>query len=133
MKQRFIESSRIKKIIALAKDNPEVEILLLYGSQARGNANENSDYNLAVAFKSYLQDPFERRLRPELLSLKWNHQLNITLSIVDINQAPLPLAYTVLQDNHLLYNENNYRRMIEEQKIMSKWELDYLYHRKHYA
>jgi len=128
-----VQSQNIKKIIVLAKNNPEVEVLWLYGSRARGNANEKSDYDLAVAFKTYIKSPVERRLRPELLSLKWNKQLEITLSIIDINQVPLPLAYTVIQDNTTLYSQNEYRRMTEEQKIMSKWELDYVYHRKHYA
>ena len=133
MNKEFVQSQNIKQIVALAKNNPEVEILWLYGSRARGKANKNSDYDLAVAFKSYVKNPVERRLRPELLSLKWNKQLDITLSIVDINQASLPLAYTVMQDNTTLYSQNEYRRMTEEQKIMSKWELDYVYHRKHYA
>jgi len=133
MNNQFAQSQSIKQIIELAKNNPEVETLWLYGSRARGKANNNSDYDLAVAFKSYIEDPVERRLRPELLSLKWNKQLNIALSIVDISQASLPLAYTVIQDNTILYSQNDYRRMTEEQKIMSKWELDYLYHRRHYA
>lgn len=133
MNKQLTQSQSIKKIIVLAEINPEVEILWLYGSRARGTANKNSDYDLAVAFKLYIKSPIERRLRPELLSLKWNQQLDITLSIVDINQVPLPLAYTVLQDNTILYSQNEYRRMTEEQKIMSKWELDYVYHRKHYA
>lgn len=123
----------IKQIVELAKNNAEVEALWLYGSRARDNANNNSDYDLAVLFKSYIKSPVERRLRPELLSLEWNKQLKITLSIVDINQAPLPLAYTIILDNTLLYSKNDYRRITEEQKIMSKWEIDYLYHRKHYA
>jgi predicted nucleotidyltransferase len=117
----------------LAKNNSEVEVLWLYGSQARGNANKNSDYDLAVAFKSYIEDPVDRRLRPELLSLEWNKQLDIKLSIIDINQVALPLAYTVLKDNTVIYVKNEYRKMTEEQIIMSKWELDYIYHRKHYA
>ena len=133
MHKQSDQSQSIKQIIGLAKNNPEIEVLWLYGSRARGCANNNSDYDLAVAFKSYIEDPIERRLSPELLSLKWSKQLDIMLSIVDINQAPLPLAYTVIQDNSILYSQNEYRRMTEEQKIMSKWELDYLYHRKHYA
>ncbi len=133
MNKQFSQSQSIKQIITLAKNNLEVEILWLYGSRARGNANTNSDYDLAIAFKSYFDDPIERRLRPELLSLEWNKQLDIKLSIVDINQALLPLAYTILEDNTVLYSENENRRMTEEQRIMSKWELDYSYHRKHYA
>jgi len=133
MNKQFTQSQNIKEIIELAKNNLQVEVLWLYGSQARGNAHDKSDYDLAVAFKSYIKDPVERRLRPELLSLEWNKQLSIALSIVDINHGALPLAYTVIQDNTTLYCRNNYRRMTEEQKIMSKWELDYLFHRKHYA
>ena len=131
--KKFSQPQNIKQIIILAHNCPEVEVLWLYGSQARGHSNHNSDYDLAVAYKSYIKDPVERRLRPELLSLDWNKQLDIALSIVDINQASLPLAYTIIKDNTVLYSQNDYRRMIEEQKIMSKWELDYLYHRKHYA
>jgi len=108
-------------------------VLWLYGSRARNKANVQSDYDLAVAFKTYIEDPVERRLRPELLTLKWHKKLNLPISILDINQVPLPLAYTVVQDNTLLYSKNDYRRMTEEQRIMSKWEIDHCYHRKHYA
>jgi len=123
----------IKLIVQLAENNAEVEIVWLYGSRARGNAHSQSDYDLAMAFKTYIEDPIERRLRPELLALKWCKKLNSQLSIIDINQVPLPLAYTVIQDNKLLYSQNDYRRMVEEQRIMSKWELDHTYHQKHYA
>jgi len=125
----------INKIIALAKSHLDIDVIWLYGSRARNKANSQSDYDLAIAFKLYLEDPVERRLRPELLALQWKKQLDqcVDLSIVDINQASLPLAYTVIQDNTTLYSQNEFRRMTEEQKIMSKWEIDHLYHRKHYA
>jgi len=123
----------IKNTILLANNNDDIEVLWLYGSRARNMENTNSDYDLAVVFKSYINDPIERRLRPELLALEWNKKLGIALSIIDINQVPLTLAYTVVQDNMLLYSKNEYRRMVEEQRIMSKWELDHCYHKKHYA
>jgi len=127
------QNKTIKNIITLAKNNTDVDILWLYGSQARNRANEHSDYDLAVAFKRYIKEPIERRLRPEMLALEWVRELGVDLSIVDINQAPLSLAYTVVQDNSLLFSKNDYRKMIEEQRIMSKWEIDHCYHRKHYA
>jgi len=123
----------IKNTILLANNNDDIEVLWLYGSRARNTVNTNSDYDLAVAFKSYIKEPIDRRLRPELLALEWNRKLGIALSIIDINQVPLTLAYTVVQDNMLLYSKNEYRRMVEEQRIMSKWELDHCYHKKHYA
>ncbi|WP_198246773.1 type VII toxin-antitoxin system MntA family adenylyltransferase antitoxin [methane-oxidizing endosymbiont of Gigantopelta aegis] len=133
MKKHPEQNPIIKSLIALANNHTDVEILWLYGSRARNTANLHSDYDLAVAFKHYLEDPVERRLRPEMLALKWAHETGVEISVIDINQVPLPLAYTVVQDNCLLYSDNDYRKMIEEQKIMSKWELDYCYPKKHYA
>jgi predicted nucleotidyltransferase len=123
----------IKLIEQLALLNPDIEVLWLYGSRARGEASATSDYDLAIAFTVYIDDPVERRLRPELLALSWIKVLNIPLSIIDINQASLPMAYTIVQDNTVIYGNNNYRCMVEEQRIMSKWELDYCYHKEHYA
>jgi len=126
-------NENLTALMQLAEENKALEVVWLYGSQARHTATIGSDYDLAVAFKSYIEDPIERRLRPELLALQWQQKLAIDLSIIDINQVPLELAYTVVQDNCVLYSDNEYRRLTEEQRIMSKWEIDYLYHRKHYA
>ncbi len=127
------QEQNIEKIKKLAASNADVDVLWLYGSRARSQAQENSDYDLAVAFKNYVKDPVERRLRPELLALEWQKQLGFDLSIIDINQAALPMAYTIVQDNVTLFCSDDYRRMVEEQRIMSKWELDHLHHRKYYA
>ena len=53
--------------------------------------------------------PVESRLRPELLALAWQKQLAITLPIIDINQASLPMAYIIVQDNVTLFCANDYR------------------------
>lgn len=122
-----------EELAALAECDDGVDVLWLYGSRARGQALTGSDYDLAVAFKYYLEDPVERRLRPELLAIDWAKKLAVDLSVIDITQVELPLAYTVVQDNCVLYSGDDYQRMTQEQKIMSKWEIDHLYHRKHYA
>jgi hypothetical protein len=86
---------------------------------------------LAVAFKTWESDVIERRLRPELLALDWQHQLNLSegqISVLDINIAPIPLAMSVLQGGELLLSKNRSRQLQEQQRIMSKWELEYLYH-----
>ena len=127
------QTKTLKLIEELASSNPDVEVLWLYGSRARGQASSTSDYDLAIAFTQYIDDPVERRLRPEMLALTWAKKLGVELSIIDINQASVPMAYTIVQDNTVIFGENNYRCMVEEQRIMSKWELDYCYYRKHYA
>jgi predicted nucleotidyltransferase len=119
------------QIIQLAQDDDSIEILWLYGSHAKGNAHKKSDIDLAVAFKTWENNVIERRLRPELLALDWQHQLNLSegqISVLDINIAPIPLAMSVLQGGELLLCKNRSRQLQEQQRIMSKWELDYLYH-----
>ncbi len=93
-----------------------------------------SDIDLAVAFKTWEKDVIERRLRPELLALDWQNKLNLPegkLSILDINAAPIPLAMSVLKNGELLLSKNASRQFQEQQRIMSKWEIDYLYHYRH--
>jgi len=122
------------KIIQFAQDDENIELLWLYGSHAKGTAHKNSDIDLAVAFKKWEKDVMERRLRPELLAIEWQNKLKLKegeLSILDINIAPIPLTMSVLKAGHLLLSKNLSRQFQEQQRIMSKWEIDYLYHYKH--
>ncbi|MCQ8103065.1 nucleotidyltransferase domain-containing protein [Methylomonas sp. SURF-2] len=119
------------QLIQLAKANDNIELLWLYGSHAKGCAHENSDIDLAVAFKAWESDAIERRLRPELLALDWQNTLNLPegkLSVLDIDIAPIPLAMSVLKNGELWLSKNDCRLAQELQRIMSKWEIDYLYH-----
>ena len=52
-----IEDNIIEKLIALAKSDARIDVLWLYGSQAKGTANEHSDYDLAVALIRFLRTP----------------------------------------------------------------------------
>jgi len=122
------------KIIQLAQADSALELLWLYGSYAQGTEHQNSDIDLAVIFKHWEEDPLERRLRPELLALEWQQQLNISenkLSLLDMGIAPIPIAMAVLKSNQLLVNKNTSRQLQEQRRIMSKWEIDYLYHYQH--
>ncbi|NOR71649.1 MAG: nucleotidyltransferase domain-containing protein [Methylomarinum sp.] len=122
------------EIIQLAQDEENIELLWLYGSYAKGTAHKNSDIDLAVIFKSWEQDVIKRRLRSELLAIEWQQQLNLKdgeLSILDMGIAPIPLAMSVLKSGCLLLSKNRSRQFQEQQRIMSKWEIDYLYHYQH--
>jgi len=122
------------KIIKLTQENDNIELLWLYGSYATETAHENSDIDLAVIFKTWEKDIIERRLRSELLAIEWQQQLSLNegeLSILDMNIAPIPLAMSVLKSGQLLLSKNKSRQYQELQRIMSKWEIDYLYHYRH--
>jgi len=121
------------QIIELAKSNADIDVLWLYGSQADGSAHDGSDIDLAVCFNCWVEDVLERRLRPELLAMEWQRLLGVdegSLSIVDINQSPIGLAMSVLNYSSVLHCKNDARKMREQQRIMSMWETDFLYHQK---
>jgi len=93
------EDNILEKLIALAKSDPRIDVLWLYGSQAKGTANEHSDYDLAVAFNSFPEDAWDKRLQPELLVFEWIDALGLPenrLSVADINHIPIPLALSIV-------------------------------------
>lgn len=129
-------SVSLTDLASTANAHPEVAALWLYGSRARGDHREDSDYDLAVAFCNWEPAPLERRLRPELLALEWHRKLALpehSLSVVDIAIAPIPLAWSILSEGRLLLDKHPQIRMAQEARIMSMWEIDYLYHQQHFA
>jgi len=115
----------ISRIALLAQRNPEIELLWLYGSRGNDTASKSSDYDLAVAFNTRLEEPVKRRLRPELLTLDWQHALGVgdnVLSIVDINLVPLALAINIIGDNSkVLINKDELRYVRELNRIWGLW------------
>ena len=112
----------------LAAGHDKIAALWLYGSRARGDHHDASDYDLAVAFTDWVEDPLERRLRPELLAEEWRAKLGLSegsLSIVDIAIAPVPLGMSILSDGQLLLDKYPQIRLTLETRILSRWEIDY--------
>ena len=122
-------NDKLNAIAELARQNPDVVIVWLYGSRAKGNAHQFSDYDLAVAFSSFIKDnQLEKRLRPECLALDWQQALgshDFQLSVVDINQAPIPLAWEIIQADTVLFCRDENRLWQETLRIHSRRELDY--------
>ncbi len=120
----------IVELIALAKQTPDIAILWLYGSRARGTQREDSDYDLAVAFQTFIRDnPLESRLRPELLAMDWRRVLSLPenrLSVIDINQVGVALAYHVVNNHEPLFCRDPRRLLAEARRVSSRMELDVL-------
>lgn len=129
-------STILRTLSELAAAENDIAVVWLYGSRAKGSATAESDYDLAVAFHDFPEDPLERRLRPELLAQAWQDQLGLAsdqLSVVDINLAPLPLAHIVVRTGKVLQANDRLRLIREENRITSMWELDHQYHQRHFA
>jgi predicted nucleotidyltransferase len=119
----------LQQIVKLADNDPDIAVVWLYGSRATGNSHASSDYDLAVAFNHFIKDdPVEKRLRPECLALDWQRALGLhdfQLSIVDINQAPIPLAFEIIQVDTVIFCRDENRLWQETLRIHSRMELDY--------
>ena len=128
-RERASQDPFIGQLATLAAIHLEVAVLWLYGSRAKGNAEPHSDWDLAVAFDPVkLPDMLDNRLRPELLALDWQRALGLAegqLSVVDINQAPIPLAFAIVDANRVLFCRDQGRRLREEARIMSQMELNF--------
>ncbi|MDD2773420.1 MAG: nucleotidyltransferase domain-containing protein [Elusimicrobiales bacterium] len=122
-------NDNLNAIAELARQNPDIVIVWLYGSRATGRDHQASDYDLAVAFERFIKDdPVEKRLRPECLALDWQQALalhDFQLSVIDINQAPILLAWEVIQADTVLFCRDENRLWQETLRIHSRRELDY--------
>ena len=130
MNNAILTDPHLAGIIALAGQTPDVAILWLYGSRARGTQREDSDYDLAVAFQSFIRDdPLESRVRPELLAMDWRRALGLPenrLSVIDINQVGVSLAYHVVNNYEPLFCRDPRRLITEQNRVLSRMELDVL-------
>ena len=118
----------------LAQLEPNVDVLWLYGSRAKGTEPHNSDFDLAVASYPFPEDRWDLRLQPELLAQSWSDQLNLfdgIISIADINHIPIQLALSIIQTSKVLTVKDTIRLIRKEHQITSIWEVDHLYHRSH--
>ncbi|MFB2777248.1 nucleotidyltransferase domain-containing protein [Shewanella xiamenensis] len=85
----IVQSQHLHQLNALAASHSEVAVLWLYGSQAKGNASEHSDWDLAVAFDPVKADSvLDTRFRAELLAMDWQRTLGLA-------EGSLPLSISI--------------------------------------
>lgn len=124
----------LNQVVKLVEQDSNIAVLWLYGSRAKGTAQDYSDYDFAVAFNKFPQDDWQRRLQPEMLSQKWQDSIqNAAISVVDINFIPLPLAFSIIQQGKVVFCRDSMRLIKEEGRISSMWDIDYGWHQEHYG
>lgn len=120
--ERVQSDNVIKELCYLVDGSPQLVVMWLYGSRARGDHHSESDYDLAVAFESSPDSSVELSLRPHNLASDWSYALSVDISVVDINIAPIPLAYSVVSEGVVVVCKSSLRLRREEQRVWSMWE-----------
>ena len=108
-----------------ALNNPDIAVLWLYGSRAKGTQRENSDYDLAIAFNDFTLNAMDKTLRPQLLAMDWCEPLGLgenDLSIVDINKVPCYLAEAIIDEGIVIVGNDSKRLYKEMSRIWSMFE-----------
>ena len=104
----------------LAESDASIEAVWLYGSRAKGTVDADSDFDLAIAFQAL---PAKRApYFTEDLAFQWMEQVNAKVSIVDINQIPIPLAYNIIEEGKIIMSTNPLRIHSEQSRVWSLWE-----------
>ena len=109
---------------------PHIELAWLYGSRAINKQSDNSDYDIAVALRPGVTDNFEMI---DEIQYKLGDELNVPISLVDINRIPVPLAHNIVAQGKVLLCRSDFRLRLEQQRIWSLWEeykYQYELHRK---
>jgi len=88
----------------------KVKLAYLFGSQAKGNAAKESDYDIAVLFKNNPADLLALK-ETSLLSSELHKFIPTKLDIVSLNDASLLLKYEVVAHGQILYSENEKERI----------------------
>lgn len=126
----------LSSVIELAANDPEIELLWIYGSRAKGTPSLESDYDFAVAFQNPQGRSIDSRLRSEIKADEWAEAVGVNsdlISVLDINLSPLPIAMSVVKNGKVLLVKSGLRLAREENKILSMWELDHEFHRREFG
>ena len=110
----------LDQIYRQAQVDPHIEVLWLYGSRAKGTETESSDYDLALAFSD--RDAGMAPFYTDELAYQWSQLTGASVSIVDINTIPVPLAYNVVNEGVVLISKNALRLHSEQARIWSLWD-----------
>ena len=107
-----------------------ISVLWLYGSRSLGNNDDNSDYDIALAFNQVSTSKHESLLKLQDIKSAWLKDSSLNenqLSIVDINHAPIPLAVNIIETGELLFCNDDFRYTRELNRIWGQWS-DMLYY-----
>lgn len=102
-----------------------IDAIYLYGSRAKGNARDDSDWDLAVIYTDYETDILERAVRPQMMEAELERLYpELELSVVDLREVPVPLQWNIIQGMKLFDRYVPAVRRLEH-AIISAWEKDY--------
>ncbi|MBI2487565.1 MAG: nucleotidyltransferase domain-containing protein [Deltaproteobacteria bacterium] len=108
---------RLKKVF---QNHPEIKLVYLFGSQAKGEAGPLSDYDFAIYFDE--KDPknmfdIKLELMDQLSRILGTDKVEI--AILNLSEMP-EFKFNVISEGHLIYEEEPFRAIVEP-KILNEY------------
>jgi predicted nucleotidyltransferase len=122
------EQKLLEKISDVAEKIPHLKLLILFGSRAKGNANEDSDWDFAVLYNPELRKIHEKSgwdwlkiwsVLEKVFDLPENK-----VDVVILNDCSNIMAHSIARDGKLLYErELGEFERFKQQALMTSAEL----------
>ena len=111
-----------KALIEIRNDLPEIKLVYLFGSQVEDRVGPMSDFDLGVLIERTQVGPQVRsRLSIELAQIIKDEKIDVVL----LNRVPIELAYAVIANGEILYQQDDATRVEYEARVMGLY-FDYL-------
>ena len=122
--------TRLKQVL---DEQSDLELAILIGSQANGNATQESDWDIAIRWTRQIE-PMQRLGKTENLRRVLAKQLNqpeTKIDLIDITRAKLAMRAVVAEDGVVLKGEDS---LVWAHFLQRTWrELETYYWHKIYA
>lgn len=110
-----ISKQILQKIEEYFSQKPEVAAVYLYGSQARGDAKDNSDIDLGILLT--VKDVSKRFKLQVAYSFELPKVTNKEIEVQDLENCSVDFAHRVLAEGKLLVSNNEKVRIEFEERI----------------
>ncbi len=117
----------VDRVATATEADTDIVALLLYGSRAKGTAEADSDYDFAVIYQNPKDQHSTWVSRAARLGIELTDQLGLserTLSMIDINNAPYPVAFNAL-NGHVIWCRDPSRLATERVRVSALLEETY--------
>ena len=122
--------TRLKQVLG---EQSDLELAILIGSQANGNATQESDWDIAISWTRQIE-PLQRLGKTETLRRVLAKQLNqpeTKIDLIDLTRAKLAMRAVVAEDGVVLKGEDS---LVWAHFLQRTWrELETYYWHKIYA